>query len=207
METFYKIYNTISSFDLIYLIFTLFFVTKCFKNGFVLSILSISKWLLAYILTLFLFPKIKPYVKNIIDNQYVLDICLGISIFVLIIFIILLISKAISRAITFSGLGTLDRIFGFFFGFFKAYVVIVCIFTTFDIVYNYKKWPKLILAGGLDPENVSEAIRLVRPWGVDTASGVEMSDQTDESLKSVRPRKDHLKIQDFVQAARRMQST
>ena len=141
METFYKIYNTISSFDLIYLIFTLFFVTKCFKNGFVLSILSISKWLLAYILTLFLFPKIKPYVKNIIDNQYVLDICLGISIFVLIIFIILLISKAISRAITFSGLGTLDRIFGFFFGFFKAYVVIVCIFTTFDIVYNYKKWP------------------------------------------------------------------
>ena len=73
--------------------------------------------------------------------------------------------------------------------------------------YNYKKWPKLILAGGLDPENVSEAIRLVRPWGVDTASGVEMSDQTDESPKSVRPRKDHLKIQDFVQAARRMQTT
>jgi len=73
--------------------------------------------------------------------------------------------------------------------------------------YNYKKWPKLILAGGLDPENVSEAIRLVRPWGVDTASGVEMSDQTDESPKRVRPRKDHLKIQDFVQAARRLQTT
>ena len=43
--------------------------------------------------------------------------------------------------ITYSGLGTLDRIFGFFFGFFKAYIICVCIFATVNIVYNHKKWP------------------------------------------------------------------
>ena len=39
--------------------------------------------------------------------------------------------------------------------------------------YRYLDWPALILAGGLTPENVREAITAVQPFGVDTASGVE----------------------------------
>jgi len=141
MEEFLKIFKNISSFDLIYIFFTLLSLIKCYKKGFVLSILAASKWLLAYVLTFFLFPRVKPYVKDIIDNDYVLDVSLGIIIFVFVIFIILLINKGIKGAVSYSGIGTLDKIFGFFFGFFRAYVIVVCIFATIDIIYNYKKWP------------------------------------------------------------------
>ena len=140
-DQFVKILNNILIFDLIFIFLTILSLIKCTSKGFVLSLLSACKWLLAYVLTLYIFPKFKPYVDGIIDNEYVLDILLGIGIFIIIIFIILIINRSISNAIKFSGLGTLDRFFGFCFGFLKAYVVIVCIYTTIDIIYNHSKWP------------------------------------------------------------------
>ena len=135
IDIFKDFYETISFIDLIFLIITILSVLKCYRKGFVLSILTASKWLLAYIVTLILFPKIKPYFKNIIDSEYVLDLTLGISIFILVIFIILMINKGISKAVKYSGIGRLDSVFGFFFGFIRSYIICVCIFSAIDIVY------------------------------------------------------------------------
>ena len=134
-------YEAVSLMDLIYLIITIFSIIKCYNKGFVLSLLSASKWLLAYVVTLLLFPKAKPYFKNTIDNEYVLDVSLGITIFVLVIFIILITNKAISKTVKFVGLGRLDSLFGLFFGFIRSYVICICLFSAIDIVYNYSKWP------------------------------------------------------------------
>ena len=134
-------YEAISIIDLIYLLISIFSLIQCYKKGFVLSILSMAKWLLAYIITLILFPKIKPYLKGTIDSEYILDVGLGIAIFIVVIFLVLLINKGISKAVTYTGIGGLDKTFGFFFGFIKAYVISVCIFSGFHIVYNHDKWP------------------------------------------------------------------
>ena len=100
-----------------------------------------AKWLLAYVITLILFPRVKPYFKNVIDNEYVLDVGLGIIIFVIVIFLVLVVNKGISKAVNYTGIGGLDTTFGFFFGFIRAYIIAVCIFSGFHIVYNHDKWP------------------------------------------------------------------
>ena len=141
LEFIANFYDATSIIDLIYLMITILSLIKCYKKGFVLSILSMAKWLLAYIITLIIFPRIKPFLEDIIDNEYILDVGLGITIFIVVIFLILLINKGISKAVQYTGIGSLDTVFGFFFGFLRAYVISVCIFSAIHIVYNYDKWP------------------------------------------------------------------
>ena len=141
LKTFTDFYDAISIIDLIYLVITILSLIKCYKKGFVLSILSMMKWLLAYVITLIIFPRVKPFLKNIIDNEYILDIGLGITIFIVVIFLVLMINKGISKAVNYTGIGSLDTLFGFFFGFLRAYIISICIFSGIHIVYNYDKWP------------------------------------------------------------------
>ena len=136
-----EIYKETSLIDLVYFLITILSLIRGYKKGFVLSVLSMAKWLLAYVITLILFPRIKPYLEDIIDNEYVLDVSLGIAIFIVVIFLILLVNKGISKAVRYTGIGSLDTMFGFFFGFFRAYIISVCIFSAIHIVYNHDKWP------------------------------------------------------------------
>ena len=141
VDAFKDFFEASSIIDLIYVIITMWSLISCYRKGFVLSILSMAKWLLAYVVTLILFPRVKPYVEDIIDNEYVLDVGLGIAIFIVVIFLVLLVNKGISKAVKYTGIGSLDTTFGFFFGFVKAYIISVCIFSGIHIVYNHDKWP------------------------------------------------------------------
>lgn len=62
---------------------------------------------------------------------------------------------------------------------------------TFDWHLTRSVPGKIIVAGGLTPENVRAAVEQTNPWGVDTASGVEASPG----------RKDHARMKQFIKAA------
>ncbi len=141
IESLQEIFERVTVFDYVYIILTVLFIIQGALKGFVLSMLSTAKWILAYVITIYIFPMIKPYVEDIIDNEYVLDIVLGVGIFIIIIFLILLINRAITKVVSYSGIGTIDKVFGFFFGIAKSYVIVVCLYTAAEIIYNHEKWP------------------------------------------------------------------
>ena len=135
------IQNSISVFDLIVLLIVVYSMALCAAKGFMMSLLSFSKWLLALIITIILVPKLSPWVQNYIESKFITDIGLGIFIYIIALFVIINIGKAISSTVTYSGLGLVDKSFGLIFGIFKGYVICICIFSLFNWFYPHQNWP------------------------------------------------------------------
>jgi membrane protein required for colicin V production len=132
--------NSINIFDLVFSIILFYSVIQCFLKGFSLSLISFMKWVLSTIITVILVPKLQPVVSDYIDSEFINNIGLGITIFIFTLFIIILIGKSLGRALTWTGVGSIDKSFGFLFGFFKGYIVSVCLFSIFNWFYPYQNW-------------------------------------------------------------------
>ena len=135
------IQNSISAFDLIVSLIVVYSMATCAAKGFMMSILSFSKWLLALVITIILVPKLNPWIQEYIESKFVTDIGLGIFIYIVSLFVIINIGKAISSAVTYSGLGSADKSFGLIFGIFKGYVICVCVFSLLNWFYPHTNWP------------------------------------------------------------------
>ena len=133
--------NIVSTFDLIVLLIVIYSIAECVGKGFLRSLLSFSKWILALIVTIILVPKLNPIVQEYIESDFIADIGLGIFIYIVSLFIIINIGKAISSAITYTGLGAADKSFGLFFGIFKGYVICICLFSLLNWFYPHNNWP------------------------------------------------------------------
>ena len=135
------IQNNISAFDLIVFLILIYSMARCASKGFTLSLLSISKWLLALVITIILVPKLQPWVGEYIESPFINNIGLGIFIFIVSLFFLVIVGKSLGKTVTWTGLGSVDKIFGLLFGVFKGYVVSVCIFSILNWFYPYQKWP------------------------------------------------------------------
>ncbi len=135
------IQNNISAFDLIVFLIIVYSMAQSAAKGFMLSLLSFSKWLLALIITIILVPKINPLVQDYLESKFVADIGLGIFIYILSLFVIINIGKAIGKAVRYTGLGSVDKFFGLMFGIFKGYLICVCVFSLSNWFYPHQNWP------------------------------------------------------------------
>ena len=135
-----KIINSVNFFDFIVVVIFFYCIAQCFLKGFSLSLISFMKWVLSTIVTIILVPKLQPFVSDYIESEFINNVGLGIVIFVFTLFLTIVIGKALSRAVTWTGVGSIDKTFGLLFGFFKGYVVSVCLFSIFNWFYPYQNW-------------------------------------------------------------------
>jgi membrane protein required for colicin V production len=127
-------------FDIIFILLIVYNIIKCFSDGFSLSFLSSLKWFISVVLTIIFVPMLQPWVSNYIESDFIHNIGIGIFVFIITLFITIIFGKAMGRTVTWTGVGSVDKSFGIFFGVFKGYVVAVCLFTVLNWFYPYEKW-------------------------------------------------------------------
>ena len=135
-----NILNSFNLFDLFFSVIFIYSIIQCFLKGFSLSLISFMKWIFSTVVTIILVPKVQPSVSEYIESEFINNVGLGIIIFIFTLFLTIVIGKSLSRAVTWTGVGSIDKAFGLLFGFFKGYVVSVCLFSIFNWFYPYQNW-------------------------------------------------------------------
>jgi membrane protein required for colicin V production len=137
---FENILDNLNLFDLFFSIILIYSVIQCFLKGFSLSLISFMKWIFSTIVTIILVPKFQPIVAEYVNSEFINNIGLGVVIFIFTLFLTILVGRSLSRAVTWTGVGSIDKAFGFLFGFFKGYIVSVCLFSILNWFYPYQNW-------------------------------------------------------------------
>ena len=83
--------DILSILDIIFIVFILLNLIISFNAGFVSSLFSFLKWILAFFSVKLLLPELKPFIEDYVESDFVLNLILGTSIFILSIFIIIII--------------------------------------------------------------------------------------------------------------------
>ena len=140
MDSVLEFIKEISLFDSVFVLIIIYSTIQCFLKGFSLSFISFMKWVLSLVITIILVPKLQPWVSEYIESPFINNVGLGIFIFIVSLFFLVVIGRSLGKTITWTGLGSVDKTFGFLFGLFKGYIVSVCIFSILNWFYPYQNW-------------------------------------------------------------------
>ena len=140
LEIFERFFGNINWFDFSVGAVMIYSIIQCYFKGFSLSLISFMKWVLSTVITIILVPKLRPWVSEYIESEFVNSVGIGIVVFVFTLFLIIIIGKGLSKAVTWTGVGSIDKTFGLLFGIFKGYIVSICLFSILNWFYPYQNW-------------------------------------------------------------------
>ena len=100
MENFFEfLKENLTVLDIIFIIFILYNLISGIKNGLIGSLLSFSKWIIAFLAVKYFLPVLRPYADGILSSEFVTDLIIGCLIFFITLFLFLLINKGLKKTV------------------------------------------------------------------------------------------------------------
>ena len=131
------------NFDIFILLLFSFCLIIGLIRGFIRELFSLLNWILSFYLLTLLKPFFSDYFSELIKIPFLTDIILNISIFVVVLIVVSIISKYIAELLKKIMPYNLDTTLGFLFGMIKAYVILILVTSTIEVLYNGKE-PKIL---------------------------------------------------------------
>lgn len=180
----------VNALDIGVIVLLLISAVLAYARGFVHEVLSIAGWIGAILATIYGFPYLKPYARELTDIGIVADFGAGIVIFVVSLVLFSVLTRRISGRIKDSALNAVDRSLGFLFGLLRGALVVVIAYIGVGLVYPEDERPAWI--------SEARSMELVEPGaalltalipdsltGGKAAEGEEASDGTPGGRKRV----------------------
>ena len=115
-----------------------------YVRGLVQEVLSVAGWIGATFATVYGFPYLKPFARQLTGIDIVADFGAGIVIFVVSLVLLSLFTRRISKVVKDSALGAVDRSLGFLFGLARGALIVVVAYIGLGMVYPEDEQPKWI---------------------------------------------------------------
>ncbi len=113
-----------------------------YVRGFVHEVLAVGGWIGAVFATIYGFPYVKPFARDLIDLQWVADLTAGTVVFIVSLVVLSIITRAISKRVQASMLNALDRSLGFLFGIVRGAVLVSLAYVVVELVQPASEQPQ-----------------------------------------------------------------
>ncbi len=113
-----------------------------YARGFVHEVLAVGGWIGAIFATIYGFPYVRPFARNLIDLQWAADLTTGTVVFIVSLVVLSIITRTISKRVQASMLNALDRSLGFLFGIVRGAVLVSLAYVVVELVQPASEQPR-----------------------------------------------------------------
>lgn len=171
--------------DIIVIIAVVVSAFLAYARGFVHEVLSVAGWIGAGFITIYAFPQVQPYARDLISIELAADLAAGVAIFVFSLAVLSLLTRAISKRVQDSALNALDRSLGFLFGLARGAVLVSLLYVGIEWMMPAADQPGWLRSARTMPliEAGADWLRTLIPDEA-AAAGTRASEQTNKLIES-----------------------